>query len=138
MLVLLGFLIASYLRLNVNRAHAKGAEWWSVDLPFSIYLGWITVATVANITSWLYSIGWDGFGISSPAWAVVMIAVASVVGVLTAVTRRDAVYLFVLVWSFIGTAVKQADTASVAASAWVGAGVMLAMAIYSLTRRRTV
>ncbi|NTW12220.1 MAG: tryptophan-rich sensory protein, partial [Anaerolineales bacterium] len=80
---------------------------------------------------------WNGFGISAPAWAVVMIAVASVVGVLMAVTRRDAAYLFVLVWSFIGIAVKQADTASVAASAWVGAGVMLAMAIYSLSRRRT-
>ena len=137
MLLLLGLLIASYLRLNVNRAHAKGAEWWSVDLPFSVYLGWITVATVANITSWLYSIGWTGFGISAPAWAVVMIAVASVVGVLMAVTRRDAAYLFVLVWSFIGIAVKQADVANVAASAWIGAGVMLAMAIYSLTRRRT-
>jgi hypothetical protein len=66
-----------------------------------------------------------------------MIAVASVVGVLMAVTRRDAAYLFVLVWSFIGIAVKQADVANVAASAWIGAGVMLAMAIYSLTRRRT-
>ena len=137
MLSLLGLLIASYLKLNVNRSSASGAEWWSVDLPFSVYLGWITVATVANVTSWLYSIGWNGFGISAPAWAVIMIAVASVVGILMAVTRRDAAYLFVLVWSFIGIAVKQADTASVAASAWVGAGVMLAMAIYSLSRRRT-
>ncbi len=138
MLSLLGLLIASYLRLNVNRSHATGAEWWSVDLPFSIYLGWITVATVANITSWLYSIEWNGFGISAPAWAVIMIAVASVVGLLMALTRRDAAYLFVLVWSFIGIAVKQADTALVAASAWVGAGVMLALAVYSLTRRHTL
>lgn len=138
MLSLLGLLIASYLRLNVNRAHAKGAEWWSVDLPFSIYLGWITVATVANLTSWLYSIEWNGFGISAPVWAVIMIAVASILGLLMALTRRDAAYLFVLVWSFIGIAVKQADTALVAASAWVGAGVMLALVVYSLTRRRTV
>ena len=138
MLSLLGLLIASYLRLNVNRAHAKGAEWWSVDLPFSIYLGWITVATVANLTSWLYSIEWNGFGISAPVWAVIMIAVASILGLLMALTRRDAAYLFVLVWSFIGIAVKQADTALVAASAWVGAGGMLALVVYSLTRRRTV
>lgn len=138
MLSLLGLLVASYLRLNVNRSHAKGAEWWSVDLPFSIYLGWITVATVANLTSWLYSIEWNGFGISAPVWAVIMIVVASILGLLMALTRRDAAYLFVLVWSFIGIAVKQADTALVAASAWVGAGVMLALAVYSLTRRRTV
>lgn len=138
MLSLLGLLVASYLRLNVNRSHAKGAEWWSVDLPFSIYLGWITVATVANLTSWLYSIEWNGFGISAPVWAVIMIVVASILGLLMALTRRDAAYLFVLVWSFIGIAVKQADTALVAASAWVGAGVMLALVVYSLTRRRTV
>jgi translocator protein len=137
MLVLLGFLIASYLRLNVNRSRAKGAEWWSVDLPFSVYLGWITVATVANITSWLFSIGWDGFGISAPAWAVIMIAVASVVGILMAVTRRDAAYLFVMVWSFIGIAVKQTPAPNVVTAAWVGAGLMLVLAVYSLTRRRT-
>jgi len=137
MLSLLGLLIASYLRLDVNRSSAKGAEWWSVDLPFSIYLGWITVATVANITSWLYSINWIGFGISAPVWAVIMIIVASVVGLLMTLTRRDAAYVFVLVWSFIGIAAKQADTALVANTAWIGAGAMFVLAIYSLIRRQS-
>ena len=135
MLTLLGLLIASYLRLDVNRSSAKGSEWWSVDLPFSVYLGWITVATVANITSWLYSIGWNGFGISASVWAVIMIIVASVVGFLMALTRRDTAYLFVLVWSFIGIAVKQAEVASVVAAAWIGAGSLFTMAVYSLFRR---
>ena len=135
MITLLGLLIASYLRLDVNRSSAKGAEWWSVDLPFSIYLGWITVALVANITSWLYSIDWDGFGISAPVWAIIMIAVASIIGLLMALTRRDVAYLLVLVWSFIGIAVKQAETANVATSAWIGAGFLFIMAVYSLYRR---
>jgi translocator protein len=138
MLALLGLLIASYLRLNVNLAQAKGAEWWSIDLPFSVYLGWITVATVANITSWLYIVEWNGFGISAPVWAVIMIVVASVVGLLMTLARRDAAYVFVLVWSFIGIAVKQADAANVATTAWIGAGLMLVLAVYSLTRRQTV
>jgi hypothetical protein len=137
MLTLLGLLIASYLRLDVNRIPVTTAERWSVDIPFSIYLGWITVATVANLTDWLYLVEWNGFGISAPLWAAIMIAVASLLGVWMAVTRRDAAYLFVLVWSFIGIAVKQADTAIVAASAWIGAGAMLAMALYSLSRRQT-
>jgi hypothetical protein len=135
MITLLGLLIASYLRLDVNRSFAKGAEWWSVDLPFSIYLGWITVALVANITSWLYSIDWDGFGISAPVWAIIMIAVASIIGLLMALTRRDAAYLFVLVWSFIGIAIKQAETANVATSAWMGAGLLFVIALYSQYRR---
>jgi len=82
MLGLLGLLIASYLRLDVNRVSVSTAERWSVDIPFSIYLGWITVATVANITDWLYLVEWNGFGISAPAWAVIMIIVASIVGLL--------------------------------------------------------
>ena len=137
MLSLLGLLLASYLRLNVNRSSAKGAEWWSVDLPFSIYLGWITVATVANVTDWLYLVEWSGFGISAPIWAVIMIIVASVLGLLMTLTRRDAAYVFILVWSFVGIAVKQADTALVANSAWIGAVLMFVLAVYSLTRRQT-
>src|ERR1043165_2946311 len=65
MLALLGLLIASYLRLDVNRSAVSAIEYWSVDVVFSVYLGWITVATVANMSDWLYLIRWDGFGISA-------------------------------------------------------------------------
>jgi len=137
MLSLLGLLIASYLRLDVNRSSARGAEWWSVDLPFSIYLGWITVATVANITDWLYLVEWNGFGISAPVWAVIMIVVASVLGILMTISRRDAAYALVLVWSFIGIAVKQTPAPLIVANAWIGAILLLGFAIYSLSRRNT-
>ncbi len=137
MLSLLGLLIASYLRLDVNRSSASGAEWWSVDLPFSIYLGWITVATVANVTDWLYLIGWNGFGIAAPTWAAIMIAVASVLGLLMALTRWDAGYLFVLVWSFVGIALKQVAAPNVVIAAWIGAGFILVLAVYSLIRPKT-
>lgn len=137
MLSLLGLLIASYLRLDVNRSSASGAEWWSVDLLFSIYLGWITVATVANVTDWLYLVGWNGYGIAAPTWAAIMIAVASVLGLLMALTRRDAGYLFVLVWSFVGIALKQVAAPNVVITAWIGAGFMLVLAVYGLIRPKT-
>lgn len=137
MLTLLGLLIASYLRLDVNRVSVPRAERWSVDIPFSIYLGWITVAAVANISDWLYLVEWNGFGISATVWAVIMIVVASVLGLLMTLTREDAAYLFVLVWSFIGIAVKQAAVSNVATAAWIAAGLMLILAVYSLTRRQT-
>jgi len=134
---LLGLLIASYLRLNVNLTPVSRSEWWSVDLPFSVYLGWITVATVANVTDWLYLVEWSGFGIAAPTWAVIMIAVASALGLLTALTRRDAGYLFVLVWSFAGIAFKQVAAPNVVIAAWIGAGFMLVLAVYSLIRPKT-
>jgi hypothetical protein len=138
MLALLGLLIASYLRLNVNRSSVRRLEYWSVDVMFSVYLGWITVATVANITSWLYFIGWDGFGIAAQTWAVIMLTVASLLGLAMAWTRRDAGYLFVLVWAFAGIAVKQTSAPLVVVSAWIAAAFMLGLAIFSLMRRQTV
>lgn len=135
MLVLLGLLIASYLRLNVGKTRVGNAEKWCVDIPFSVYLGWITVATVANITDWLYSVGWNGFG-APMAWAVIMLIAATVIGALMAWTRRDAGYLLVLVWSFIGIALKQASAPLVAYSASAAAGIALILAIYSLAQRR--
>ncbi len=137
MLSLLGLLIVSYLRLDVNQTSASTGERWSIDIPFSIYLGWITVATVANITSWLYSVEWTGLGIAPQTWAIIMIAVASVVGFLMALTRKDAAYLFVLVWSFAGIAAKQTPAPNVVTAAWVGTVLMLVLAIYSLIRRKT-
>jgi len=137
MLILLGLLITSYLSLDVNKSQVPAAERWSVDIPFSIYLGWITVATVANISDYLYFVEWSGFGISATTWAVIMIVVASVVGLLMSLARRDAAYLLVLVWSFIGIAVKQSDISNVATAAMIGAGTMLLLSIYSLIRRQT-
>lgn len=137
MLTLLTLLIASYLRLDVNRSSVSRTGRWSVDVPFGIYLGWITVATVANVTDWLYLVEWIGFGIAAPTWAVIMIAVASLVGLAMAITRQDAAYLFVLVWSFVGIAVKQTPAPDVVLAAWIGAGLMLVLAIYSLVRQET-
>jgi hypothetical protein len=101
-----------------------------------VYLGWISVATIANVTDWLYFVNWTGFGLAPQAWAVVMLVVASVVGLLMAVTRRDAGYLFVFVWSFAGIANKQAAEPLVANSAWVAVIFALGLAVYSIMQRR--
>ena len=136
MLALLGLLIASYLRLDVNRKHVSRTEYWSVDVLFSVYLGWITVATVANISDWLYFIGWNGFGIPAQTWAVIMLAVASLLGLGMAITRRDAGYLAVLAWAFIGIAIKQTSAPIVVTTAWMAALLMAGLAVFSIMRRR--
>jgi translocator protein len=137
MLVLLGLLIASYLRLDVNRLSVSRSEYWCVDVLFSVYLGWITVATVANITDWLYYVRWDGFGISAQVWAVIMLAVASLLGLGMALTRRDVGYLAVLVWAFIGIAVKQTSAPMVVTSASIAAVLMAGLSVFSFLRHRT-
>ena len=114
MLVILGTLIAIYLRVGIGKVvPASTAEKWTVHVPFSVYLGWITVATVANITTALYDAGWGGFGISGATWTVVLLIVAAGLGLAMSYLRRDLGYNLVLVWAFIGIAVKQAALRSV-------------------------
>lgn len=136
MLTLLGLLIASYLRLNVGRTAGSAVAQWCIDVPFGLYLGWISVATIANVSDWLYFVHWNGFGIDPQAWAVILLVVAGVIGGLMALTRHDAAYLFVLVWAFIGIAFKQAAAPLVAGSAAVLAVVAFGLALYAVVDRR--
>lgn len=132
MLVLLLSLITIYQRLEVNRVKVSTAERWMVQIPMSVYLGWISVATIANVTDVLYDVGWSGWGITPQAWAVIMLVIATVLGALMAISRRDIAYLLVFVWSFIGIALKQADTALVAGAAWAATIAVIVLVGYSL------
>jgi len=137
MLALLATLVAAYLRLNIGRVKVGATEKWSVDIPFSVYLGWVSVAAVANISGYLYYVGWGGFGIAPQVWAVIMLAVACLLGLGMALTRRDSGYLLVLVWAFIGIAVKQSPELLVAAAAGLSALFALVLVIWSLARSST-
>lgn len=77
-----------------------------VRVPFSIYFGWISVATIANITTWLVSLRWDGFGLREGIWIVAVLLVGAVIGLVTAVRQRDWVYMAVFVWAYTGILVK--------------------------------
>jgi hypothetical protein len=65
-----------HLRLDIGRAQPPLAEKWFVSIPFSIYLGWITVATISNVTVLLDYLNWNGWGISPEVWTVVVLAAA--------------------------------------------------------------
>jgi len=125
MTVLLLTLIAIYVRLNSGNWQPTTAEKWLVKIPFSIYLGWITVATVANATSVLDYVGWNGFGLSPEFWAVTMLVIATGIGLAFSLLRNDIAYVLVLVWAFIGIAVAQWDTPVVAITALVLSAVLV-------------
>lgn len=103
---LLVSLIVSYLRLNVNRQHVPRAEAFAVQLPFSIYLGWLTVATVANTSIMLVRYGVTG-GWLAPLWTIVAILAAVSVGYLMLRNRKDLAFNGVLVWALVGISVAQ-------------------------------
>ncbi|MCL4265781.1 MAG: tryptophan-rich sensory protein [Anaerolineae bacterium] len=136
MAVLLGSLIAIYWRLGTGRTAVSRAEQWAVRIPFSIYLGWITVATIANITVLLDYVNWNGWSIAPEVWTVIMLVVAVVVAGLMALRHRDVAYLLVLVWAFAGIGVKQAETPLVANAAWAAAVVVAFMVVVTAVQSR--
>lgn len=119
MLILLISLVFIYLRLEIGASTVSEKEKWLVRVPFSIYLGWITVATVANITNLLDFIQWNGWGISEEVWAVIMFVIAGGIASAVTLTRRDIAYMLVILWAYVGIAVKHAGVPFVATTAWI-------------------
>jgi hypothetical protein len=113
MFLLLATLIALYLRLNIGKSAVSFREKLAVHVPFSVYLGWITIASIANVAVFLVSENWDGFGISTETWATLIIIVALVITFLVLATRRDIAYGLVIVWALTGIAVNQSGNQSI-------------------------
>ncbi len=126
---LLVSLMVVYLKLRVGLEKRSLTSRLLVDTPFSIYLGWATVAVVANVTQVLYNIGWRGLPLSEALWAAIMLVVAAVLGVLMIFTRREVAYPLVLVWAFVGIWVKQGNTPLVAMTALITAVLLGVLAV---------
>ncbi len=138
MLALLLLLIAIYLRLQIGKVQVTSVERWCVDIPFSVYLGWITVATIANITALLSYLQWDGWGLNPEAWTLIMLTAGVLISSAIGLTRGDIAYMLVIIWAFVGIAVKHADVPSVATGAWVATTLIgLMLVVGSILARRT-
>jgi hypothetical protein len=134
MVGLLLTLIAAHVRLRSARASA-GPSRWLVALPFSVYLGWITVATIANISQTLYWAGYRGEPIGEGLWAAIVLATGVVIAVSMLLREADWAFGLVIVWAYIGIAVGQDEPIAVIA-ALVGAVIVAGMIGYVLWPRR--
>lgn len=136
MVALLVTLITIYLRLRIGLPGAAPdlRQKLLVHAPFSLYLGWITVATIANTAGVVGSLGWDGFGISGPVWSAIMMFVAAIVAGLLLWKRNDPVYSGVLIWALFGIRAAHPDTAVVANSAVIVAAIIAIMTVIAWLR----
>lgn len=135
MLVLLALLIVVYLRMEPRNPQVPAAEKWLVQLPVRIYLGWITVATIANLTALLDYLQWNGWGVRPEVWLVTVLSAALLVALVMARTQKDVAYLLVLVWSFVGIWVKHRAVAGVGVAALFAAVAVALLALASLISR---
>lgn len=106
-------------------------------VSFSLYLGWITVATIANTASVLNHFGWGGWGIAEPIWSVIMIGAAVIVAGMLLFNRRNLAYAGVLVWALFGIRAAYPTVAVVANTAVIAAILILILALVGYWRTRT-
>lgn len=102
---LLKIIINNDMELNDEPIPVIAFLWW----PFVFYSGWVTVASIACVASYLTKIGWDGFGISEVVWTIVMIIVATIINLLVIYKRNMREFALVGAWALIAIAVANHD-----------------------------
>lgn len=71
-------------------------------LSFGLYAGWLTIATVVNISAFLVSINWNGFGIADTVWAAIVLLIALIIVILISMKLKNVVYPLPVAWAFFG------------------------------------
>jgi hypothetical protein len=104
MLGLLASLATIYHRLDIGRRTVPPLEWWFVHLPFSVYLGWISVATIANFTIVLEVFEFGNLKLPPVIFTTLLMLFAAGLGVSMTVRRNEIAYPLVIVWALIGIA----------------------------------
>jgi len=128
MLVFLVVLIILYLRIKPFKLSMPAFHRIWIHHAFLVYLGWISVATIANTTALFVGFGWDGNPLTAPTWSMIMIIIAMVLGVFMVGRQKEPAFGFVLSWAFYGIYMGQHD-ASRAVSLTAAAGVCLVLAL---------
>ena len=97
------------------------AERMLVRNPFSVYFGWISVATIANVCTWLVSMGWNGGEIKPDVWTIAMLIIAALLGIIVMYRNINCAYGAVFIWAFYGILSKHVTVFDGAHQAVIGA-----------------
>lgn len=131
-LAMLGILIPLIMihqRLEIGEKRVSKNKKFCLHYPISIYLGWISVATIVNVASALYVNNWNGFGITGEVWTVIMLLAAAVISAVMILNYRDVAYTGVTVWALLAIAVKHGDNSIIRNTA-LGLGILLMVLIF--------
>ncbi len=124
LVVMVGLLLSLIILYSLNQ-HSSGRRLMD-RLPFSVYLGWISVATIVNTGVVLLHNNWGGWGLSDVTWTVILLIGGTLLAMIFSVKNEDSMYPIVFVWSYIGIAIKQQDYMLVQNTA-IGMAVLLAV-----------
>lgn len=139
MLGILLCLVIVILGLRMNLTKESRVVQVLVRTPISIYAGWITVATVANISAYLAKVGWEGGPFDAITWTIIMMAVATGLHLFLIWTRSLRESALVAIWALVAIGVRHKEIeSSLAASAFVAAAILcLAVSYHGYQNRKT-
>ncbi len=126
-------------RLNIHDASRSFQSKLFTQFPLSIYLGWITIATIANISTWLTASGWSGWGVSTINWTITMIAIAVLLTIGVINRRKNVFFGLVIIWALYGILTKRTDVDAQAYEpiimiSWIGMAIIALACIFGLIR----
>ncbi len=145
MLVMLSTLILIHHRLQLARPFKPLATKLLLDVPFSLYLGWISIATIANVTTLFVDLDIVPLGISSTIWTIIMIITGAIIALFMIVKKRNIVFGLVVCWAFYGITLKRLQVGSIGSGdiimvCHICVGILLAamvFAFFNLVKRST-
>lgn len=106
-LIMIVLLVSLILIANqINNKKLTLTDQICLRLPFSIYFGWITIATIANVSVFLVSLNWDGFGISDEIWTIIVLLVGATIGIWRSIKDKNIPYILVFIWAYAGIIFK--------------------------------
>jgi benzodiazapine receptor len=129
-IALLITLIALYKKTNELRSSKFDI------LPYSFYLGWISIATIVNVSYYLEFIGWGGWGLSDIAWTLILLFVASGIAVQFLQSQHDHLYPLVFTWAFIGIGIKNIEIEPFVSYIAFGLAICLVFTLFLPVKRR--
>lgn len=120
LLVMLVMLVTLALIYRSLLGHLEGApisQHLALHLPFSLYTGWITLATIANFSAVQTGNGWDNVVMTAISWTLLKIALAGAIGATMVLRYRDPVFVLVVAWGAYGISAMQSATPAVSGAA---------------------
>jgi hypothetical protein len=132
LIVMIGMLV-SLIYINIL---IRNLPFGIIKASFGIYLGWICIATIANITTLLVNYNWNGFGISEELWTILMISTGVLIATTTLYRLNNPFIGFPVIWAFIGIAIKrQGDFHSIFITALIALSLVCIITILGFMRK---
>jgi len=132
MLLFLSTLIQLFLKSNTMDNGLTSTQKFILQTPFIVYLGWISVATIANITALLVAYKWTAFNIAPVYWSAAMILIAILLAVLMLKKFRSIAFALVVAWALWGIYNAQGPAALILARITAGGiGVIITASLFT-------